>query len=151
MCHTTCSLRPRRVTRDWRWISCRAQREFAMKTLLRAFSFCDINTVTVSSLKEFNIPERSIATYYFYDPSKIRIVNGNFDCWSFILMSGFDFCELLLGLKTPWDTTFPHEDIKSFLRDTCIRIESRVFDLKPLSWQELVFYFNKNLQSVMLR
>lgn len=36
----------------------------------------NINTVTASRLKEFRIPERPIGTYYFYDPPKIRIVNG---------------------------------------------------------------------------
>lgn len=66
----------------------------------------NINTVTNSRLKEFSIPERPIGTYYFYDPSKIRIVNGIFDRWRFILMAGFDFCELLFGLKTPAEIVY---------------------------------------------
>lgn len=59
-------------------------------------------------------------------------------------MSGFDFCEHLFGLNTPSETSvLPHEEIKSFLVESCIRIESRVFDLKLLSWLERVLILTK--------
>lgn len=35
----------------------------------------NINVVTGSHLKEFNIPERPIVGHYFYDLSKIGIAN----------------------------------------------------------------------------